>query len=136
MPDIMARAGAKLVEVGTTNRTHAKDYVGGDRRRRPGSILKVHTSNYRIEGFTKEVAARELAAIARERNVPLVNDLGSGTLVDLARFGLAHEPTVARSGRRRRRSRHLLGRQAARRPAGRLHRRPQGPDRAASTATR
>ena len=58
-------------------------------------MLKVHTSNYRIEGFTKEVSPRELAALARERNVPLVNDLGSGTLVDLARFGLAHEPTVA-----------------------------------------
>ena len=60
-----------------------------------GLILKVHTSNYRIEGFTTEVAARELAALARERKVPLVNDLGSGTLVDLARFGLAHEPTVS-----------------------------------------
>ena len=60
-----------------------------------GLILKVHTSNYRIEGFTKEVGARELAAIAREHNVPLVHDLGSGTLVDLRRFGLAHEPTVA-----------------------------------------
>jgi L-seryl-tRNA(Ser) seleniumtransferase len=58
-------------------------------------ILKVHTSNYRIAGFTKEVVARELAAIAHERNVPLVHDLGSGTLVDLKRFGLAHEPTVA-----------------------------------------
>jgi L-seryl-tRNA(Ser) seleniumtransferase len=60
-----------------------------------GLVLKVHTSNYRIEGFTKEVGARELAALTRERGVPLVNDLGSGTLVDLARFGLAHEPTVA-----------------------------------------
>ena len=58
-------------------------------------ILKVHTSNYRIEGFTAAVSARELATLARERNVPLVNDLGSGTLIDLARFGLAHEPTVA-----------------------------------------
>ena len=55
----------------------------------------MHTSNYRIEGFTAEVGARELAALAREHGVPLVNDLGSGTLVDLARFGLAHEPTVA-----------------------------------------
>ena len=94
MPDIMARAGAKLVEVGTTNRTHRKDYVEA-LREKTGLVLKVHTSNYRIKGFTAAVTARELAALARERGVPLVNDLGSGTLVDLARFGLAHEPTVA-----------------------------------------
>ena len=93
MPEIMSRAGAKLVEVGTTNRTHKKDYVGAIGPK-TGLVLKVHTSNYRIEGFTKEVGARELAAVARERRVPLVHDLGSGTLVDLARFGLAHEPTV------------------------------------------
>jgi len=94
MPDIMARAGARLVEVGTTNRTHKKDYVEalGDKT---GLVLKVHTSNYRIKGFTAEVAARDLAVLARARGVPLVNDLGSGTLVDLARYGLAHEPTVA-----------------------------------------
>jgi L-seryl-tRNA(Ser) seleniumtransferase len=60
-------------------------------------MLKVHPSNYRIEGFTTQVTARELATLARERSVPLMNDLGSGTLVDLARFGLAHEPTVAES---------------------------------------
>src|SRR5215813_3582227 len=94
MPDIMARAGAKLVEVGTTNRTHTKDYVEAFGEK-TGLVLKVHTSNYRIKGFTAEVAARDLAGLARERGVPLVNDLGSGTLVDLARFGLAHEPTVA-----------------------------------------
>jgi L-seryl-tRNA(Ser) seleniumtransferase len=94
MPDIMRSAGAKLVEVGTTNRTHLKDYAGA-LGPKTGLILKVHTSNYRIEGFVAEVGAREIAVIAREHNVPLVNDLGSGTLADLARFGLAHEPTVA-----------------------------------------
>jgi L-seryl-tRNA(Ser) seleniumtransferase len=94
LPEIMSRAGARVVEVGTTNRTHAHDYADAIEKR-SGAVLKVHTSNYRIQGYTAEVSVRELAQLARERGVALIVDLGSGTLIDPARWGLPPEPTVA-----------------------------------------
>jgi len=93
MPDIMVRAGARLVEVGTTNRTHPRDYAEAIRPE-TGLVLKVHTSNYRIQGFTAEVEVPALAKIARPARIPIVHDLGSGALIDLAQFGLEKEATV------------------------------------------
>lgn len=94
IPEIMAKSGAVLKEVGTTNRTHPQDYehaIGGN----TGLLLKVHASNYRIVGFSSEVGLGELVAIGKRHGIPVMEDLGSGALVDISRFGLPKEPVVS-----------------------------------------
>lgn len=96
IPDVMEQSGASLVEVGTTNKTHYDDYEDAITEETK-ALLKVHTSNYRIVGFTDTVGIDELIPLAKEHDLPVVEDLGSGVLIDLERYGLTHEPTVQES---------------------------------------
>jgi L-seryl-tRNA(Ser) seleniumtransferase len=93
IPDVMARSGATLREVGTTNRTHLRDYEEAIDEN-TALLLKVHTSNYRVVGFTAEVSLEELVQLGKKYNRPVLNDLGSGCLIDLSVYGLQQEPTV------------------------------------------
>ncbi len=93
IPEVMRWSGADLVEIGTTNKTHLRDYERAITEN-TGVLLKVHTSNYRILGFTKEVSVEELAPLAKKHNIPLVEDIGSGSLIDFSKYGLSKEPTV------------------------------------------
>ena len=93
IPEVMEKSGCTLRELGATNRTHLKDYANAVNEH-TGLLMKVHTSNYEIRGFTQEVSYEEVAALAKERDVPFLADLGSGTLIDLEHYGLKHEPTV------------------------------------------
>ncbi len=93
IPDVLTRSGAKLVEVGTTNRTYLRDYAAAITDR-TGALLRVHASNFRVVGFTASADSKELASLARERGLSFIHDLGSGTLLDTERFGLGREQTV------------------------------------------
>jgi L-seryl-tRNA(Ser) seleniumtransferase len=93
VPDVMIQGGARLVEVGTTNKTHVKDYESAITVD-TGALLKIHSSNFKIIGFTAAPTIEELAQLARDRKVPLLVDWGSGVLVDLEKFGLEHESTI------------------------------------------
>lgn len=93
IPDVMEQSGATLVEVGTTNKTHFSDYENAITEETK-ALLKVHTSNYRIVGFTDSVTVADLAPLAKEHDLPIIEDLGSGVLVDLSKYGLTYEPTV------------------------------------------
>ncbi len=94
IPDVMERSNARLREVGTTNKTHLKDYEKAINDN-TALLLKVHTSNYKIVGFTKEVAISELVGLGKKKNLPVMFDLGSGSLIDLKKYGIFGEPTVS-----------------------------------------
>lgn len=96
VPDVMKQSGARLVEIGATNRVHLSDYEAA-LDEKPALFLRAHRSNFRLEGFVGEPPLAEIAALAHAAGLPLVDDLGSGALLDTARYGLAHEPTVQES---------------------------------------
>ncbi|PIE71051.1 MAG: L-seryl-tRNA(Sec) selenium transferase [Deltaproteobacteria bacterium] len=98
IPDVMTRSGCTLREVGTTNRTHLQDYAAAIHAS-TGLLLKVHTSNFSVVGFTKAVTLEALVGLGKETGLPVMEDLGSGTLIDFSRYGLVKEPTVAESVR-------------------------------------
>lgn len=93
IPDVLTQSGATLVEIGTTNKTHYSDYEDAINEN-TAALLKVHTSNYRIVGFTESVSNEELVPLAREHEIPVIEDLGSGVLIDLSKYGITYEPTV------------------------------------------
>ena len=99
IPDVMEQSGAKLVEVGTTNKTHYSDYADAVTEETK-AFLKVHTSNYRIVGFTESVGIDDLIPLGQEYDLPIIEDLGSGVLIDLSKYGLTYEPTVQDSIRK------------------------------------
>lgn len=96
IPDVMTQSGAKLVEVGTTNKTYIRDYEAAITPQ-TAMLMRVHSSNFKVIGFTHSASLEEMAQLAEERGLILVDDLGSGTFMDTARYGLAHEPTVPES---------------------------------------
>jgi L-seryl-tRNA(Ser) seleniumtransferase len=96
LPDVMAKSGVVLVGIGTTNRTHLRDYVAAIGEN-TGALFRAHTSNYKVVGFTASVPIEDLVRIGREHEIPVVDDLGSGALVDLTRYGFPEEPVVRKS---------------------------------------
>src|SRR4030067_337844 len=96
IPDVMKQSGARLLEVGTTNRVHLSDYEAA-LEEKPALILRAHRSNFLLLGYVSEPSLKELAGLARHAGIPLVDDLGSGSLLDTARYGLGHEPMVQES---------------------------------------
>lgn len=96
VPDVMKQSGARLIEVGTTNRVHLTDYEAA-LEESPALVLHAHRSNFKLVGFTSEPDLAEIAEVCHRLNIPLVDDLGSGSLLDTARYGLAHEPTIQES---------------------------------------